>query len=139
MLTLQKLQTGGKQVVQVQHVNVGSGGQAVVAGEIKSKAGQPEGAEVKSGGRPYTPTGNLAYFTPRLRPGAALDAGGPSCPARHRRCGGDRFASRMVGRAALHGANGAYHTGRYTAEAKAERQQKRDLIRDLRRLIDSAD
>ena len=35
--------------------------------------------------------------------------------------------------------NGAYRTGRYTAEAKADRREMRDLIRDLRRLIDSSD
>jgi hypothetical protein len=33
--------------------------------------------------------------------------------------------------------NGAYRTGRYTAEAKAERRQVRMLIRELRHLIDS--
>jgi hypothetical protein len=30
--------------------------------------------------------------------------------------------------------NGAYRTGRYTAEAKAERRQMRAVIRELRRL-----
>ena len=33
--------------------------------------------------------------------------------------------------------NGPYPTGRYTAEAKAERRQVRMLIRELRHLIDS--
>jgi len=33
--------------------------------------------------------------------------------------------------------NGAYRTGRYTAEAKAERQATRALLRELRRLIDA--
>jgi hypothetical protein len=33
--------------------------------------------------------------------------------------------------------NGAYRTGRYTAEAKAERQATRILIRELQRLIDA--
>jgi hypothetical protein len=33
-LTLQRLRTGGRQVVQVQHVQVNSGGQAVVAGKM---------------------------------------------------------------------------------------------------------
>jgi hypothetical protein len=32
--------------------------------------------------------------------------------------------------------NGAYRTGRYTAEAKAEQQQVRMLIRELRHMID---
>jgi hypothetical protein len=31
--------------------------------------------------------------------------------------------------------NGAYRTGRYTAEAKAERREQRALLRELRRLI----
>jgi hypothetical protein len=33
--------------------------------------------------------------------------------------------------------NGAYRTGRYTAEAKAERQRVQMLIRELRHLVDS--
>jgi hypothetical protein len=37
LLTLQKLRTGGKQTVVVQHVNVSGGGQAVVAGELKNQ------------------------------------------------------------------------------------------------------
>jgi hypothetical protein len=35
--------------------------------------------------------------------------------------------------------NGAYRTGRYTGEARAERQAARALIRELRRLIDAGD
>jgi hypothetical protein len=35
--------------------------------------------------------------------------------------------------------NGAYRTGRYTVEAKAERRQVRMLIRELRHLIDSGE
>jgi len=35
--------------------------------------------------------------------------------------------------------NGAYRTGRYTAEAKAERREQRVLIRELRRLIDASE
>jgi hypothetical protein len=34
--------------------------------------------------------------------------------------------------------NGAYRTGRYTAEAEAERWEMRAVIRELRRLIDSS-
>jgi hypothetical protein len=33
--------------------------------------------------------------------------------------------------------NGAYRTGRYTAEAKAEKRVTRVLLRELRRLIDA--
>jgi hypothetical protein len=36
LLTLQKLRTGGKQTVVVQHVQVGEGGQAVIAGNMKA-------------------------------------------------------------------------------------------------------
>jgi hypothetical protein len=38
LLTLQKLRTGGKQTVVVQHVQVSEGGQAVVAGSVASGA-----------------------------------------------------------------------------------------------------
>ena len=37
MLALLRLRTGGKQVVQVQYVNVGDGGQAFVAGSLKGR------------------------------------------------------------------------------------------------------
>jgi hypothetical protein len=36
-LTLQKIRTGGKQTVVVQHVQVSQGGQAVIAGSVKSE------------------------------------------------------------------------------------------------------
>jgi hypothetical protein len=35
-LALQKIRTGGKQTVVVQHVQVSQGGQAVIAGSVKS-------------------------------------------------------------------------------------------------------
>jgi hypothetical protein len=35
--------------------------------------------------------------------------------------------------------NGAYQTGGYIAEAKADRQTTRALLRELRRLIDAGD
>ena len=38
LLTLERLRNGGKQTVVVQHVNVGDGGQAVVAGQLKTEA-----------------------------------------------------------------------------------------------------
>ena len=37
LLTLQRLKTGGKQTMIVQHVQVSQGGQAVIAGSVKSK------------------------------------------------------------------------------------------------------
>jgi hypothetical protein len=38
MLTIQKVRSGGRQTVVVQHVNVGDGGQAMVAGQVKVRA-----------------------------------------------------------------------------------------------------
>jgi hypothetical protein len=38
MLTLAKVRSGGQQTVVVQHVNVGDGGRAVVAGQVKSRS-----------------------------------------------------------------------------------------------------
>ena len=37
LLTLQKIRTGGKQTVVVQHVQVSEGGQAVIAGSMASR------------------------------------------------------------------------------------------------------
>jgi hypothetical protein len=47
MLTIQKVRTGGRQVVTVQHVNVGGGGQAMVAGQVtlRGKDGRNEPAK----------------------------------------------------------------------------------------------
>ena len=74
----------------------------------------------------------------------------PRCRARCRRsklpCRAPAMRGKLVCR--LHGGkgggpsgkrNGAYRTGRYTAEAKAERRQMRAVIRELRRLIDSSE
>lgn len=47
-LTLQKIRTGGKQTVVVQHVQVADGGQAVIAGSMK--AGGHRGGEVAGNG-----------------------------------------------------------------------------------------
>jgi hypothetical protein len=50
-LTLQRLKTGGRQVVTVQHVNVGHGGQAIVAGQVAGggHTAMPMGEGVKNG------------------------------------------------------------------------------------------
>jgi len=40
MLTLERIRSGGRQTVVVQHVNVSDGGQAVVAGQVKTKTKQ---------------------------------------------------------------------------------------------------
>ena len=103
--------------------------------------GQARGAEVNSGHRPYKPDWKAALVFAQAA---------PRCRARCRRsklpCRGPAMRGKRVCR--LHGGkgggptgerNGAYRTGRYTAEAKVERQQMRDLIRELRRLIDSSD
>jgi hypothetical protein len=73
----------------------------------------------------------------RPHPAAVRDAGGPSSPAGGRLCG----ASPSVGSTVARGGerNGAYRTGRYSAEAKAERRQVRMLIGGLRHPIDSSE
>lgn len=43
LLVLQKLRTGGKQTVVVRHVQVSDGGQAVIAGNVKSETGGSNG------------------------------------------------------------------------------------------------
>lgn len=48
MLTLQKLRTGGNQTVTVQHVNVASGGQAVV-GNVQTGGAKRRGSNRKNG------------------------------------------------------------------------------------------
>jgi len=47
LLTLQKLRTGGRQVMVVQHVQVTDGGQAVVAGSVKGGGGSNGGDDEK--------------------------------------------------------------------------------------------
>jgi hypothetical protein len=49
MLTIQKVRSGGQQTVVVQHVNVGDGGRAMVAGQVKlrRKDGRTEPAKVE--------------------------------------------------------------------------------------------
>lgn len=47
-LTLQKIRTGGKQTVVIQHVQVAGGGQALIAGSMKT--GGHQGGEVAGNG-----------------------------------------------------------------------------------------
>ena len=70
----------------------------------------------------------------------------PCCRVPKKPCGQPTMRGKRVCR--LHGGkggglkgekNGAYRTGRYTAEAKAERRQMQMLIRGLRHLIDSSE
>jgi hypothetical protein len=93
---------------------------------------------VKSFHRPYKPDWKAAL---------AMAQAAPRCRARcrysKRPCRAPAMRGRPVCR--LHGGkgggpkgerNGAYRTGRYAAEAKAEREATRALLRELRRLID---
>src|SRR5262249_23801329 len=50
MLALQRLRSGGKQVVVVQHVQVSTGGQAVVAGEVTTGGPGTAGGGYENGG-----------------------------------------------------------------------------------------
>ena len=54
LLTLQKFRTGGKQTFVVQHVQVSGGGQAVVAGNMKTGARKSQYGEGRKNGG-YTP------------------------------------------------------------------------------------
>jgi hypothetical protein len=96
---------------------------------------------VKPGQRPYKPDWKAAL---------ALAQAAPRCRARCRRSKLPRRAPAIRNRPVcrLHGGkgggprgdrNGAYRTGRYTAEAKAERKATRALLREIRRLIDAGD
>jgi hypothetical protein len=53
-LTLQKLKTGGRQRVIVQHVSVGPGGQAVVAGRV-DRGSRGRGPAPNTGDGPHEP------------------------------------------------------------------------------------
>jgi hypothetical protein len=96
---------------------------------------------VKTGQRPYKPDWKAALM---------LAQSAARCRARCRRsklpCRGPAMRGKPVCR--LHGGkgggptgerNGAYRTGRYTAEAKADRRATRELLRNLRRLIEAGD
>ena len=85
-------------------------------------------------------------YKPDWRHGLKFAQAAPRCQAHRRRLGTSCKAPAIRGRRAcrMHGGkggapkgerNGAYCTGRYTAEAKAERRATRALLRDLRRLI----
>ena len=96
---------------------------------------------MKSGQRPYKPNWKHAL---------AFARAAPRCRARCRRskvpCRGPAMRGKPVCR--LHGGkgggpkgerNGAYRTGRYTVEAKAERREQRAVIRELLRLLAMAE
>ena len=96
---------------------------------------------MKSDRRPYKPDWQAALVLARAAPRCRARCWGSKLP-----CRGPAMRGKPVCR--LHGAkgggptgkhNGAYRTGRYTAEAKAERREQRALIRELRRLLAMAD
>ena len=69
VLTLQKLRTGGRQTVVVQHVNVNDGGQALVAGEMAGGGpGAWRGGEAaqKWPMNPMPPAGRWPWIRPGL-------------------------------------------------------------------------
>jgi hypothetical protein len=49
LLTLERIRSGGRQTVVVQHVNVADGGQAMIAGQVKARA-KRRGRRAKNGG-----------------------------------------------------------------------------------------
>ena len=51
MLTIAKVRSGGKQTVVVQHVNVGDGGQAMVAGQVKLRRNKRRSKQAKVEGQ----------------------------------------------------------------------------------------
>jgi hypothetical protein len=96
---------------------------------------------MKSAKRPYIPDWASALVHAR-----AARRCHAHCRVSKKSCGQPAMRGKRVCR--LHGGkgggprgerNGAYRTGRYTAEAKAERRQVWTLIRGLRHLIDSSE
>jgi hypothetical protein len=51
MLTIAKVRSGGKQTVVVQHVNVGDGGRAMVAGQVKLRRNKRRSKQAKVEGQ----------------------------------------------------------------------------------------
>jgi ATP-dependent DNA ligase len=124
-------------------------GKLTYAGKVGTGFGIKQGYELvaklskqsENRHRPYKPDWKAALV---------LAQAAPRCHARRRRskvpCRGPAMRGKPVCR--LHGGkgggptgdrNGAYRTGRYTAEAKAEQRATRALLLDLRRLIDAGD
>jgi hypothetical protein len=96
---------------------------------------------VKSANRPYKPDWQTALGLARAAPRCRAKCRDSKLP-----CRAHAMRSRPV--CWLHGGkgggpkgerNGAYRTGRYTAEAKAERRAARGPLRQLRELIDVGD
>jgi hypothetical protein len=117
LLTLQRLRTGGNQTVTVQHVNVASGGQAVI-GNVRTRGHKRRGASQKMGNAMHR----------ALRCGAHARTTGRPCRSPAMKNGRCRMHGGKAGRKPTH--------GRYTKGAVEERRQLRDGLRLLRELID---
>ena len=107
LVTLQRLRTGGQQVVTVQHVEVRDGGQAIVAGRMKAG-----GSGKTGGGGEMTDLPHAHGWRAHLDKAHAA----PRCGAK-RRDGGSCMSPAMPnGRCRMHG---GLSTGPRTAEGVA--------------------
>jgi hypothetical protein len=124
VVTLQELRTGGCQTVTVQHVNVASGGQAVV-GNVRAEGAKRRGSKSKMSNAMHS-----AHAAPRC--GAHARTTGQPCKAP---------AIRNARRCRMHGAglDAHPHTGGCTKAAVTERRESREALRLLCELIDGAD
>jgi hypothetical protein len=141
LLTLDRLRNGRRQVVTVQHVTVGPGGQAIVTGEVITWGVSATGRQPKMSDNP-APLGRLKNGNPRGNP-----ANSPRCGAKTRAGSICRQPAMKNGRCRLHGGmspgaprgvrNGNYRHGMRTIEAAAQRRQGSAVRRNMRRLLGS--
>ena len=152
LLTLQRLRSGGKQTVIVQHVQVNEGGQAPRRwqdeGHGGSRFAQISGGERrKSSGQAREGEGVKLSSTPQariMRERLKLANASPRCGAKRRDGEPCRGAAMVNGRCRMHGgrstgprpaegkariAAAAFRHGYYTAEAKRERAEARAAYR----------
>ena len=118
LLTLQRIRTGGKQTVTVQHVNVQPGGQP------SSATSRPGGISAGGASRKMT---NAMHSAPRC--GAHARTTGKPCRSQAMKNGRCRMHGGKAGRKPTH--------GRYTKAAIVERREVRALLRAMRKLIHS--
>ncbi|GJD53830.1 hypothetical protein OPKNFCMD_6609 [Methylobacterium crusticola] len=140
MQTLQRVRSGGRQVVVVQHNHIGEGAQAVVAGSVTGGLRLGDGVGVKgiSGDQPHAPCS-----CDRLRGAFAA----PRCGARRRDKGSCRQPAMANGRCRMQGGastgpqtpeglerspRSTWKHGRYSAKAIAFRRRLARTVRDLR-------
>jgi hypothetical protein len=147
-LTLQKIRTGGRQTVRVQHVQVSEGGQAVIAGSVKSGSRKDrQGVEGKKGG--YTPMNRGRAWLKNNNPVADLTKAS-RCGAKTRRGTSCQCPAMPNGRCRLHGglSTGPRTTagierirqavtkhGRYSKRARGEREHYRKLLQHWREML----